>query len=113
MMSKNGFLLLELMIILTLAFIIIFLSAHYIIEIKNIQQDVLMRIELLSTARNVAEKMIATKDSFSVTEQDITVTIVKKEKSEQSYSVNNIVAKKKDSKHAMSVALPLYDSGVQ
>jgi hypothetical protein len=59
MNPKSGFLLIELMIGLTLAFFFILISAHYIIQLKNIQQVALMRIESLSLARTCAEKMIA------------------------------------------------------
>lgn len=59
MNPKNGFLLIELMIGLTLAFFLILISAHYIIQLKNIQQDAFIRIEALSLARTCAEKMIA------------------------------------------------------
>lgn len=59
MNPKNGFLLIELMIGLTLAFFLILISAHYIIQLKNIQQAALMRIEALSLARTCAEKIIA------------------------------------------------------
>lgn len=59
MNPKSGFLLIELMIGLTLAFFLILISAHYIIQLKNIQQAALMRVEALSLARIYAEKMIA------------------------------------------------------
>lgn len=59
MNSKSGFLLIELMIGLTLAFFLILTSAHYIIQLKNIQQAALLRIEALSLARTCAEKIIA------------------------------------------------------
>src|SRR5436190_13156246 len=59
MILKQGFLLVELMVGLTLSLFLILIIAHYIIEVKNIQQGVTARIEALSLARNVVEKIIA------------------------------------------------------
>lgn len=65
MNPKNGFLLIELMIGLTLALFLIVISSHYIIQLKNIQQAALLRIEALSLARIYAEK-ISTSQTINV-----------------------------------------------
>jgi hypothetical protein len=58
-MIKNGFLFVELSIGLTLLTILIFIITHYIIEVKNVQQRTLLRMEALTIVRNAAEKVIA------------------------------------------------------
>jgi len=94
MTAKNGFLLIELMISSMLVFFIIFIIAHYIIEIKNIQQEALIKIELLSTARNFTEKIIAFQDTmqllddpnFIINLQDKEIFIHNNEKNKQKTS---------------------------
>jgi len=85
MVIKNGFLLIELMIGLTLSTFLILIITHYIIEVKNVQQLALARVEALSLARNTLEKFIA-HSTFSIPEQintnQFTVNITNK-----SYSV--------------------------
>lgn len=56
MILKHGFLLIELMIGLTLSLFLILIIAHYIIEVKNIQQGVIARIEALSLASSLVEQ---------------------------------------------------------
>lgn len=77
MNPKSGFLLIELMIGLTLAFFLILISAHYIIQLKNIQQAALLRIEALSLARTCAEKMNAGQ-AIDTTHSLFTVRVVSK-----------------------------------
>lgn len=77
MNPKDGFLLIELMIGLTLAFFLILISAHYIIQLKNIQQAALMRVEALTLARTYAEK-ISAGQSIGTNNQLYTVQVVSK-----------------------------------
>ena len=62
MINKNGFLLIELMIGLTVSIFLILIISHYIIEVKNKQQEALERAEALSLARNSIEKINAGKE---------------------------------------------------
>ncbi len=71
MVVKNGFLLIELLISFTLTLFFIFITTHYIVEIKKIQHAALARVELVSYARNCVEKIIAGK---KITEKDVRVT---------------------------------------
>lgn len=59
MKPKNGFLLIELMIGLSISTFFILIITHYIIEVKVTQQKALKRIEAFSTARNQTEKILA------------------------------------------------------
>ena len=59
MSAKNGFLLIELMIGLTISIFFILIITHYIIEVKISQQQALKRMEALSLARNQYEKVVA------------------------------------------------------
>jgi hypothetical protein len=59
MKPKNGFLLIELMIGLSISTFFMLIITHYIIEVKVTQQKALKRIEAFSLARNAAEKIIA------------------------------------------------------
>jgi len=59
MKLKNGFLLIELMIGLSISTFFILIITHYIIEVKVTQQKALKRIEAFSIARNEAEKILA------------------------------------------------------
>jgi hypothetical protein len=61
--AKNGFLLIELMIGLTISTFFILIITHYIIKVKITQQQALKRVELLSLSRNQGEKIIAQKDT--------------------------------------------------
>ena|SRR5436190_24111407 len=80
MIAKNGFLLIELMISSMLVFFIIFIIAHYIIEIKNIQQEALIKTELLSTARNFIEKIIAFQNTMQLLDDpNFTINLQEKE----------------------------------
>jgi len=63
MKPKNGFLLIELMIGLSVSTFFILIITHYIIEVKVTQQKALQRVEAFSIARNEAEKAIAKKNS--------------------------------------------------
>ena len=63
MKPKNGFLLIELMIGLSVSTFFVLIITHYIIEVKVTQQEALKRIEAFSVARNEMEKMIAKKNS--------------------------------------------------
>lgn len=65
MKPKNGFLLIELMIGLSLSTFFIVLITHYIIEVKITQQEALKRIEAFSIARNETERVIAKKTSVT------------------------------------------------
>lgn len=62
MKPKNGFLLIELMVGLSLSTFFLVLIAHYIIEVKVTQQKALQRIESFSLARNKKEKALAKKN---------------------------------------------------
>ena len=62
MSVKNGFLLVELMIGLTVSIFFILVITHYIIEVKNTQQQALKSIETVTSSRNQKEKMIAQKN---------------------------------------------------
>jgi hypothetical protein len=59
MVVKEGFFLIELIISFTLLIFLLFLASHYIIEIKNIQQESLAKAYALSVARNITETVIA------------------------------------------------------
>jgi len=59
MKLKNGFLLIELMIGLSISTFFILIITHYIIEVKVTQQKALKRIEAFSIARNETEKILA------------------------------------------------------
>ena len=61
MVIKNGFLLVELMIGLTVSIFLILIIAHYIIEVKNKQHTSLKSVEALSATRNNNEKAYAKK----------------------------------------------------
>lgn len=63
MKLKNGFLLVELMLGLSLSAFFLLIIAHYIIEVKVTQQKALKRIEAFSFARNNAEKILIKKAS--------------------------------------------------
>jgi len=62
MKRKNGFLLIELMIGLSMATFFILIITHYIIEAKSTQQKALKRIENFTTTRNEAERVLAKKE---------------------------------------------------
>ena len=55
--TKNGFLLIELMIGLTISIFFISIITHYIIEVKMTQQQALKRMENTSLLRNQKEKI--------------------------------------------------------
>lgn len=59
MKPKNGFLLIELMIGLSISTFFILLITHYIIEVKVTQQKALKTVEAFSAARNKAERVLA------------------------------------------------------
>jgi len=59
MSAKNGFLLIELMIGLTISIFFILIITHYIIEVKIVQQQAIKIFEVLSLSRNQKEKIIA------------------------------------------------------
>jgi Prokaryotic N-terminal methylation motif len=61
MQSKNGFLLVELMIGLSIATFFMLIITHYIIELKCTQQKALEKMETFSTLRNETEKALAKK----------------------------------------------------
>ena len=61
MKPKNGFLLVELMIGLTISSFFIGIITHYIIEVKLTQQKALKRVEDFSAVRNKTEKDLAKK----------------------------------------------------
>jgi len=61
MKSKNGFLLIELMIGLSLSTFFVLVITHYIIEVKSTQQKALKRIESFSIMRNETERCLAKK----------------------------------------------------
>lgn len=63
MKLKDGFLLIELMIGLSLSIFFMLIITHYIIEVKATQQKVLKRIEDFSVMRNEAERTLAKKYS--------------------------------------------------
>jgi Tfp pilus assembly protein PilW len=65
MKLKNGFLLIELMIGLSVSTFFILLITHYIIDVKRTQQEALKRIETCSLARNESERAIAKKMSVT------------------------------------------------
>ena len=56
MKPKNGFLLIELMIGLSISTFFILIITHYIIEVKVTQQKALKRIETFSLSRNEKER---------------------------------------------------------
>jgi hypothetical protein len=122
MVAKNGFLLIELLISLTLAFFLVFIIAYYIIEIKKIQQEVLVRAEILLAARNNVEKIIATSCFSSVLppQNDSLVstidiqfddinTIDKTKK--ESFFIKNIVVEKIGKNYNRSICLCVYVLG--
>ena len=102
MIPKNGFLFIELMIGLTLSLLLMVISAHYIIEVKNIQQGARLRIEALSLARTLVEKLKVAPYSVSVdssNNKNFTVSIMRKSSIfHNSYS---------DSAHKVTVPLSL------
>jgi Tfp pilus assembly protein PilW len=57
--TKNGFLLIELMVGLTMSIFFISIITHYIIEVKMRQQLVVKSMENISILRNQKEKTIA------------------------------------------------------
>jgi Prokaryotic N-terminal methylation motif len=59
MKPKNGFLLIELMIGLSISTFFILIITHYIIEVKVTQQKALKRIEAFSLSRNKKERALA------------------------------------------------------
>jgi len=59
MSAKNGFLLIELMIGLTISIFFILIITHYIIEVKIVQQQAIKIFEVLSLSRNQKERIIA------------------------------------------------------
>jgi Tfp pilus assembly protein PilW len=59
MSAKNGFLLIELMIGLTISTFFILIITHYIIEVKITQQQALKRVDAFLASRNQREKVIA------------------------------------------------------
>ena len=61
MKPKNGFLLIELMIGLSISTFFILIITHYIIEVKATQQKALKRIESFSLMRNETERSLAKK----------------------------------------------------
>lgn len=61
MKHKNGFLLVELMLGLSITTFFMVVITHYIIEAKVTQQKALKRVEDFSIARNEAERLIAKK----------------------------------------------------
>lgn len=63
MKPKNGFLLTELIIGLSLSTFFILIITHYIIEVRSTQQKALQRIESFSTTRNEKEKNLTKKQS--------------------------------------------------
>jgi len=63
MRAKNGFLLVELMIGLTISIFFILIITHYIIEVKITQQQAIKTIEALSLSRNQREKIVAQKSN--------------------------------------------------
>ena len=63
MRAKNGFLLVELMIGLTISIFFILIITHYIIEVKITQQQAIKTVEALSLSRNQREKIIAQKSN--------------------------------------------------
>jgi Tfp pilus assembly protein PilW len=63
MSAKNGFLLVELMIGLTISIFFILIITHYIIEVKITQQQAIKTAEVLSLSRNQREKIIAQKSN--------------------------------------------------
>lgn len=58
MRAKNGFLLIELMVGLTISIFFIMIITHYIIEVKTTQQLSLKQAETFSAERNEYEKSI-------------------------------------------------------
>lgn len=58
MSAKNGFLLIELMIGLTISTFFILIIIHYIIEVKITQQQAVKLVETVSLFRNQQEKLI-------------------------------------------------------
>jgi len=59
MSAKNGFLLIELMIGLTISIFFILIITHYIIEVKIVQQQAIKIFEDLSLSRNQKERILA------------------------------------------------------
>jgi hypothetical protein len=54
--AKNGFLLIELMISLSISVFFILIITHYIIEVKVAQQKALKLIDTTTTTRNEKER---------------------------------------------------------
>ena len=121
MIVKNGFLLIELMISFTLVFFLIFILTHYIIEIKNIQQEAFMRVELLSIARNITEKSIAFKEikklpalnhnDYIIKMQDKQISVNNKYKwckNKAFNNVKNIIVEKLRNNYNRSICLSAY-----
>ncbi len=61
MQAKNGFLLVELMIGLSITTFFMLIITHYIIELKCTQQKALEKIESFSALRNEIEKELVKK----------------------------------------------------
>ncbi len=61
MKTKNGFLLVELMMGLVVSIFFILIITHYIIEVHSTQQKALKKIENFSTKRNKTEKKLSQK----------------------------------------------------
>lgn len=57
--AKNGFLLVELMVGMTVSIFFIVIIIHYIIEVKAAQQQALQKVEKVSLERNQREKILA------------------------------------------------------
>src|SRR5437773_2171081 len=92
MIVKDGFLLLELLISFTLLCFLLFIIAHYIIEIKNIQHEVLTRAHMLSIARNIVETTSTEHvQRLPPTEKEYIVSI----KENQESSIKTVMVEKK------------------
>jgi hypothetical protein len=120
-MIKNGFLFVELSIGLTLLTILIFIITHYIIEVKNVQQHTLLRIEALSYARSAVEKSIAHSHqallpvTLSINDAEQFTVIVKKQPSDlivhkqkkNAYELHSAVVSWQFCNKKYSLSLPL------
>ncbi|HLC06904.1 MAG TPA: hypothetical protein VJJ26_01825 [Candidatus Babeliales bacterium] len=65
MKPKNGFLLIELIVGLSVSIFFILIITHYIIEVRSTQQKALQRIESFSTTRNEKERALVKRQSYS------------------------------------------------
>jgi hypothetical protein len=85
MALKNGFLLCELIVGLTLLLFLIFFSTYYIVQLKNIQWAYINRLDAFLIARNTAEKLYARNSAPEIdgtlknNKTDFTLTINKSE----------------------------------